>query len=167
MSIIEGIQALRLLLNAPRTSVRLTGLSGVGKTRLAQALFDDRIAGSSLNHIQVLYTDIAYGPEPDPKTLAEQLIASRTRSILMIDNCPPDLHHLMTQTCSAKRSTVSLLTIEYDVRDDLPEETNVFRLEPASKDIIQELIRSRYKHIGQVDARALCVFNLTGSTTSR
>lgn len=159
MTIVEGIQALRALLKIPKTSVRLTGLSGVGKTRLSQALFDDRIEGPSLNHFQAFYTDIAYGPEPDPNTFAEQLIASRTRAILIVDNCPPELHHLMTRTCSAQRSTVSLLTIEYDVRDDLPEETNVFRLEPASKDVIQELVRGRYKHIGQVDARTIADFS--------
>ena len=70
---------------------------------------------------------------PDPGTLANQLIADKTRAVLIVDNCPPDLHRRLTQICSRPESTVSLLTVEYDVRDDLPEETTVFRLEPASE----------------------------------
>jgi hypothetical protein len=131
----------------------------VGKTRLVQALFDERIGERTLNSSQAFYTDMSDSPDPDPKTLAEQLIADRTRAILIVDNCPPDLHRRLTQTCSASHSTVSLLTVEYDVRDDFPEETSVFRLEPASKEIMEKLIRQRFPHIGQVDAETIAEFS--------
>ena len=77
---------------------------------------------------------------PDPNTLASQLIAVKRRAVLVVDNCPPDLHQRLTQACSRLESSVSLLTVEYDVRDDLPEETDVFRLEPASEEIIEMLM---------------------------
>ena len=80
--------------------------------------------------------------------------------MLIVDNCPPDLHRRLTQTCSQVHSTVSLLTAEYDVRDDIPEErTSVFKLEPASDDLIEKLILNRFPHIGQVDARTIAEFS--------
>ena len=45
------------------------------------------------------------------------------------------------------------------MRDDLPEETIVFRLEPASEQLIEQLIRKRFSHISQVDARTIAGFS--------
>lgn len=159
MSIEDGLLRLRTALSTPGTSVRLAGLSGVGKTRLVQALFDDRLGTHALKPSQVFYADISDGPNPDPKILAEQLIADKSRAVIIVDNCPPDLHRRLTQTCSKSHSTVSLLTVEYDIREDLPEETSVFRLEPASLDLIEKIIRHRFRHISEVDARSIANFS--------
>ena len=160
LSVENGLMKLRNALSIPGLSVRLVGLSGVGKTRLVQALFDDRLGENALNQYQAIYADVSDMPVPDPVTIANQLINEKTRAILIIDNCPPDLHHRLTQVCSRQQSTVSLLTVEYDVRDDLPEETRVFRLEPASDDIIEKLISNRFSHISQVDTRTIA--NMSG-----
>lgn len=159
MSIEDGLLRLRTALSTPGTSVRLAGLSGVGKTRLVQALFDDRLGTHVLNPSQVFYSDISDGQNPDPKILAEQLIADKSRAVIIVDNCPPDLHRRLTQTCSKNHSTVSLLTVEYDIREDLPEETTVIRLEPASLDLIEKIISHRFRHISEVDARSIANFS--------
>jgi len=159
MSVEDGLKNIRSALSTPGTSIRLTGLSGVGKTRLVQAMFDERVGEQALNRAQAFYTDISDSPEPDPRTFAEQLISDKTRAILIVDNCPPDLHRRLTQTCSGSHSTVSLLTVEYDVREHLPEETSVFSLEPASEEIIEKLITKRFSHISQVDARTIAHFS--------
>ena len=88
---LEGIQRIRDRLRRAGKVVRLVGLSGVGKTRLVQALFDDRVGVASLDPSTAVYTDMADGPDPSPTVLASELIASRTRAILAVDNCPPDL----------------------------------------------------------------------------
>lgn len=152
-----GIAQLREILSSPGASVRLAGLSGVGKTRLVQALFDERIGDKALNRSQAFYTDMSDGPSPDPRTFAEQLKLDGSRAILVIDNCSPDLHRRLTLVCSG--SAVSLITVEYDIRDDLPEETSVFRLEPASNDLIYELVERRFPHITQTDARKVAEFS--------
>ena len=159
MSAKDGLLKLRSALSAPGASVRLSGLSGVGKTRLVQAMFDERVGEQTLNRSQAFYTDMSDSPGPDPRTFAEQVIADKTRAILIVDNCPPDLHRRLTQTCSGSHSTVSLLTVEYDVRDHLPDETSVFRLEPASEEIIEKLIRKRFPHISQVDSQTIANFS--------
>jgi hypothetical protein len=61
-SVEDGLARVRSALTRPGTSVRLTGLSGVGKTRFVQALFDARVAEQSLNPSQAVYADMSDGP---------------------------------------------------------------------------------------------------------
>ncbi len=161
LSIEDGLLKLRSALQKPRASIRLTGLSGVGKTRLVQALFDSKVGENALNQHQAIYTDMADSPSPAPVAMASQLINGGSRTVLIVDNCPPDLHHRLTQSCSVQQSTVSLITVEYDVLDDLPEETDVFMLESASEKVIERLIdrRKQFAHISQVDMRTIANFS--------
>lgn len=159
LSALEGIERIRDQLRKPRRVTRLVGLSGVGKTRLVQALFDGRVGKDSLDPSLVYYTNIADEPNPTPATLASDLIAARERAILVVDNCPPDLHHRLSEVCRSPESTISLTTIEYDIREDLPEGTEVFSLEPSSIDLIEKLIRRRFAHLSPIDARTIAEFS--------
>jgi hypothetical protein len=156
---VDGINRMRGILRETGKVVRLVGLSGVGKTRLVQALFDDQIGEHSLDPSLAIYTNVADGPDPQPRGLASDLIAARTRAILAIDNCPPDLHHSLSELVRASGSTLSLITIEYDIRDDLPEGTDVFTLEPSSVELVEKLVRHRYADLSQVDARTIADFS--------
>jgi hypothetical protein len=120
MSAVDGINRLRLILSRPSSSIRLVGLSGTGKTRLIQALFDDRVGENALDPVLACYSDIADSPEPDPRSLADRLIASQIRAILVLDNCPPELHRRITSLSTASGSPISVITVEFDVRDDQP-----------------------------------------------
>ena len=155
----QGIENVRAALYHKGSSIRLAGLSGVGKTRLVQALFDGRIGKKPLNRHQVFYTDIADSPVPNPGDMVRQLIAGRTRALVIVDNCPPDLHRRLTEISSDAYSTVSVLTVEYDVREDVPEETSVYRLEPASTETIEKIISRRFEQISQVDCRTIAEFS--------
>ncbi|MGJ7609237.1 hypothetical protein ACSFA7_33230 [Variovorax sp. LT1R20] len=154
-SVAHVFDELRDELAQPGKIVRLVGLSGVGKTRLVQALFDARIGSRPLPPSLAVYTNLSDNPDPQPTGLASDLLANRTRAILIIDNCPPDLHRRLTELCSAQTSTVSVLTVEYDVRDDQPEGTQVVTLESSSSELIEMLIRRRYPHLSPVDARTI------------
>lgn len=156
VSVIDGLRKLRLRLVQNGVSVRLTGLSGVGKTRFVQALFDERIGEHSLNPTLASYTDISDSPIPDPASFASQLVATKAKAILIIDNCSVELHRTLTKLCAS--SMVSLLTVEYDIRDDVPEETDVFKLEPSSDNVIEKLLEQRYPNIGQINARTIAQF---------
>ncbi|GJL72923.1 MAG: hypothetical protein NMNS01_21220 [Nitrosomonas sp.] len=159
LSVSEGLSSLRQKLSVPATSVRLAGLSGVGKTRLVQALFDDRVGTDALNPSLAFYTDMSDSPQPDPRTFAEQLSQTSERAIVIVDNCPPELHRKLAEVCTKSQSGTSLLTVEYDVKDDIPEETQVFRLQTASIEVIEKIISTRYLHISQVDANAIANFS--------
>jgi hypothetical protein len=158
-SVLEGINEIRNILHRPGSSVRLVGLSGVGKTRFVQTLFDERIGENPLNKSQVYYTDVSDSPNPNPRTFAEQILAQGIHAILVIDNCTPELHKRLSSVCSSSGSLVSLITVEYDVRDDLPEETEVYKLEPSSDELIYNLICSRFDYVSEVDIRTIADFS--------
>lgn len=151
----DGIDELRDELALPRKAVRLVGLSGVGKTRLVQALFDARVGSRPLPSSLAVYTNLADNPSPQPIGLASDMIANRTRAILIADNCPPDLHRRLADICGAPDSAVSVLTVEYDVRDDQPPETQVVTLDTSSPELIEQLVTRRFPHLSQVDTRTI------------
>jgi hypothetical protein len=151
----EGLEHVRAVLSEPRKVARIVGLSGVGKTRFVQALFDARVGKGALNPSHAIYTNMSDDPDPQPVGLASDLIASKSRAILIVDNCASDLHRRLSEACRAPGSLLSVVTVEYDIRDDDPEETDVFRLEPSSADLIEKLVRARFKSISQVDARTI------------
>ncbi|MFJ7819315.1 hypothetical protein ACIQYX_26330 [Bacillus toyonensis] len=159
-SAIDGINEIRNMFHlSASAAVRLVGLSGVGKTRLLQALFDGRIGEKSLHKSSVFYTDISDSPDPEPTNFARRLIALRKSAILAIDNCPPDLHKRLKTICSVKGSKVSLITVEYDVREDQPEDTEVILLEPASTELIEKILLVRFSHLTEVGARTIANFS--------
>jgi hypothetical protein len=159
LSATGGINKIREALRQPGSVVRLVGLSGVGKTRLVEALFDPGIGTGSLDPSQAFYTNVAEGPDPQPSGLASDLVATRTRAILVIDNCPSDLHRQLSEIARAAGTTVSVITIEYDIRDDQPEGTDVFTLETSSLEIIETLVCKRYSGLSQIDARTIAEFS--------
>lgn len=154
-SVPDAIDELRDELAQPGKLVRLVGLSGVGKTRLVQALFDARIGSRPLPPSHAVYTNLSDNPDPQPIGLASDLIANRRHAVLIVDNCPSDLHHRLSDLCNGQTSTVSVLTVEYDVRDDQPEGTQVVTLDVSSPELIEKLLRRRYPHLSEVDARTV------------
>ena len=154
-SVSQAIDEIRDELSQPKKIVRLVGLSGVGKTRLVQALFDARIGSRALPPSLAVYTNLSDNPEPQPAGLASDLIANRTRAVLIVDNCPPELHRRLSELCTTTNSTVSVVTVEYDVRDDQPEGTQVVTLETSSPNLIERLVQRRYSHLSQVDVSTI------------
>lgn len=157
-SIVQGMERLRKTLAAERGAVRLVGLSGVGKTRLVQALFDDRVGQFALAPDLAIYTNLSEDPSPQPIAVISELVARQCRQILIVDNCTPDLHRRLAEVCTRSESRVSLLTVEYDVREDQPEGTDVFELQPSSDDLIQKLLERRVTGLSQVNARSIATF---------
>lgn len=159
LSTINGINKIRTILNSSGTSVRLVGLSGVGKTRLAQALFDVRVGSFSLNQEQVIYTDMSSEQSPKPIGMAEKLLVLNERVFLVADNCDPKTHQELAKICTQTGSNISLLTIEYDIRNNFPEETEVFKLEPSSEELINKILGTRFDNMGQAIIKKIAEFS--------
>ena len=155
----QGIDRLRSLLTQPRHCVRLIGLSGLGKTRLAQALFEEEVGSGALDPALSIYTDYAHDLAPSAREMATRLVASEQRAVLVVDNCNPATHQEIAKICLQPGSQVSLLTIEYDVRDDEPEQTDVFRLAGASIELIEAWLERDFDHVSQLDRRRIAEFS--------
>jgi hypothetical protein len=157
LTLTYGLHKIRSMLRTGGSSIRLTGLSGVGKTRFAQALFEEEAAPEALPQGHAIYTDTGEGSNPPPLALLDELLASRRRAILVVDNCGSELHGQLTARCKIS-DRVSLLTIEYDIREDLPLETSVFQLDAASPDLIAKVIEQQFPQISQVNAQTITDF---------
>lgn len=155
----EGIARLRAALAKPRQCIRLIGLSGLGKTRLVQALFEDGVGEVPLDPSLAVYTDYSEQTDPTARDMARQLVIARQRAILIIDNCNPATHSELARICSEVGSQVSLITVEYDVRDDEPERTEVFRLQSASPETVALWLEKTFPDVTQVDRRTISEFS--------
>lgn len=156
-------EAINLLRNdiAENKSVRIIGLSGVGKTRLVQALFDERIetAKLALDTNQVFYTDLSHAPEPTPQSMLESLINENASAILIVDNCGQKLHSTLTEMLTKTQANISLVTVEYDITDDEPVNTQFYRLDSSSLELIRQLLERKYPHLSSLDLLKISDFS--------
>jgi hypothetical protein len=159
LTIGEGIARLRVSLTKARHCIRLIGLSGLGKTRLVQALFEDGVGEAPLDPGLAVYTDYSIETDPTARDMARKLVIARQRAILIVDNCNPATHSELARICSQAGSQVSLLTVEYDVRDDEPERTEVFRLQSASPEMVELWLEKTFPNVTQVDRRTISEFS--------
>jgi len=158
LSINDAIAPMRDLIRSTRKAVRITGLSGVGKTRIVQALFDETVGTDALDRTIAVYVDTGESPEPSAIAMLDRLIAEGERAIMVLDNCPSELHTLLASKVSAKGTKVSLSTVEYDIRDDKPQTTEVIHIEAVGPEVAEQLLLRRFPKIGQNNARRIAAF---------
>lgn len=158
LSIEDAITPMRELVRSTSKAIRVTGLSGVGKTRIVQSLFDDSWGKNALDRTIAVYADIGEGPDPSALAMLERLIAEGRRAIMVLDNCPSDLHMDLAAKVAAADSEVSLITVEYDIREDKPQTTEVIHIEAEGPDVAEQLLLRRFPGIGQLNARRIAEF---------
>lgn len=155
----EGINIVRDKLRKEGSVVRITGLSGVGKTRFAQALFEENVLGNPLPNANVIYADLGIQLSPPASELISYLLANDYQSYVILDNCPPDIHRLLQKQVSESNAKLSLLTIEYDISDDRPEETEVIHIDPCGEQTISHLIQIRFHKLGKINSDKIAEFS--------
>ena len=151
LDITQGIDGIRELVRNSEKTVRIVGLSGVGKSRIVQALFEESVGHKPLDRHLAIYADLGEAPDPSARTMLERLAAERRRAIMVLDNCPSDAHkQLANQVASSP--DLSLVTVEYDIREDRHETTSVVRIDAEGPEIAETLIKRRHPNLGQVNA---------------
>lgn len=158
LKIDEAISPMRALIRSTNKAVRITGLSGVGKTRIVQALFDETVGTDALDRTVAIYVDTGSEPVPSATAMLDKLIAEDRRAIMILDNCPSELHASLASKVSATGKEVSLITIEYDIRDDKPQTTEVIHIETDGPEVAEQLLIRRFPSIGQNNARRIAEF---------
>ena len=87
--------------------------------------------------------------------MLEALIERNDPAVLVVDNCSSETHQVLARKLAERPGVVRLITVEYDVRIDRPEETDVIRIEAEGGDIVESLIRRRFKTMSMEDAGRL------------
>lgn len=99
----------------------------------------------------VIYGDISNSLTPEPLTFIQYLITLKKRLVVIIDNCTIQLHNQLTKLCQRKESKLSLLTIEYDVRDDDNVDSYNFMLSPTSSDLLKKLLIRDFSELSPIN----------------
>ena len=159
IKLLDGIKLVRQKLASGGGVVRITGLSGVGKSRFAQALFEETVGENPLPKASAIYADLGDHLTPTATELVAFLIANDVAAYLVLDNCPPDVHRTLQQKVTSSGTQLRLLTIEYDISDDKPEETEAIHLEPASEETVSKLVQRRFPELGRVNSAKIAEFS--------
>jgi nucleotidyltransferase/DNA polymerase involved in DNA repair len=154
----DAINPMRELVRQTTKAIRITGLSGVGKTRIVQALFDEAVGTNALDRTVAVYVDIGANPDPSATAMLDRLFAEGRRAILILDNCPSELHSSLASRVSASSKGVSLITVEYDIREDKPQTTEVIHIEAVGSEVAERLLIRRFPGLGHNNARRIAEF---------
>ncbi|MGI9375404.1 MAG: hypothetical protein ACR2PC_04760 [Tsuneonella suprasediminis] len=115
----SAIANIRAALREPGGVARLVGLSGMGKTRLAEALFDENLGQGALPKAKAIYGDAERDLEVGAARVAEELMLAGADALLVDDNANAAIHGQLAEIARRSGSHISVLTIDYDMGADL------------------------------------------------
>jgi len=132
--ITEVINIIKNGIQNPKESIRLLGLSGLGKTRV---LFEAFRCGTDDTSIiltsRVFYINYNHNQGLDYQTKITQLMQEEVDRVLIIDNCPKILHRNLLHFINNENNKISLITI-----DSNPEEIEHDKIDGVNYLIIRK-----------------------------
>jgi hypothetical protein len=103
---------LRSSIDNPKSVYRVCGLSGIGKTRLLFECFRHKASGVPEEMTnKVLYVDVKEEADKTILSVIKEFIRQDENKILIIDNCPKQLHTDLIQYITNGNSRLSLITV--------------------------------------------------------
>ena len=142
-------------INKPRSTARIVGLWGIGKSRLAlEAFHPTRSDLSSL----VLYAVETDAGSVAIKTTVQRLADSGGRAVVVVDQCPPETHRAIAGMVERETSQLSLLTLE----DQIPAGTlneSTYRVDEAPDAVTEAVINQVAPGLQGGDQRRLAQFS--------
>lgn len=149
------LQARLLELAASRRTLRLVGLSGIGKSRLAlEALGADGV--DTLRDI-VMYADASEADASAIVQTVEALADAGTRAVVVVNRCSPKTHRQLESKVSRHGSQLSLATLD----DEIPTTTldeDTTKVENAPADVVEAIIKGLLPMSPPMDRQRLAHF---------
>ena len=116
---------------------RLTGLSGLGKTRLVfEALSPDDLKNSVLYGRGESFTN--------PSVLNNIVMDQNLHVVIVADECTLSDHELLVRNLASRGSRISVISISQEIERHAPP-TRLFRIDPLSNDCIEKLLQNEIK----------------------
>jgi hypothetical protein len=122
-------------------SVRIAGPSGFGKSRFLYEVFNGRTTiGEQADNAAVIYADYSIVGDEVGK-LALEIAESGSSSILVVDECPDQIHHKLALIAQREGACLRIATVDVETRIEQTSSTLTIRLEPASKEMISAIAK--------------------------
>lgn len=160
--IIDGVR--KGVIN-PKESIRIIGLSGLGKTRVLLEAFRENIQqGDAISmRNRVLYVNHSYYTKENLTAIVLKLIHDNENRILVIDNCPKDLHRKLVPYIQNDKNQNSLITIDSnpeEVEQDRIDGVNylIFRKEDLNS-IVADILREDFSFLSSENAEKIKEFS--------
>lgn len=140
-------------LSKDQAVLRIAGPSGFGKSRFSFELFNRRKALSDeFDRTAVIYADLQISGDEIGK-LALEIADAGSPAILVVDECPDDLHVKLAGIARRAESRLRLLTIDVETKVQDSENSMVIRLEPASDETIGLMVKAVAPKLSDSDSR--------------
>lgn len=142
------VDAIREALAVPKSVVRLVGLSGLGKTRLALEAFRPPTNPEANAVQQALSESVVYASEPttDLKDYIHSVATAGKRAVFVVDECSDDEHRKLSELVRRQGSATSLLTLDH-AGSEPPSGDEFVRLEKQPKEVIRGIISERHSNL--------------------
>jgi len=123
-------------------SIRIVGPSGYGKTRFIHALFStaDGSPNDFLDSKQVVY--VVYDDVKNiVVNIARELAQSGSRCILVVDDCPDEIHMRLWEAMARGNANAILITVGVETKSDAFDRSLVIEVQAASDELIEGIVR--------------------------
>lgn len=130
----ENLESLITALRLESAVVRVTGASGLGKTRLLLKAIDEL---ESIDDSHILIFN-APGYETIIKETIKSMVEDNANAIVIIENCAVDLHNHLVKEVKKTECSLKLVTVGYS--DNQVDDSIHIKLFPLSNEAIKELL---------------------------
>jgi len=149
----------------PKESIRLLGLSGLGKTRILLEIFRPKENDVDFNLIssRVLYINCNLNPSADFQAVFKLIQKKREDRIVILDNCSISQHRDLLSFINHKENIISLITLDSnpeEIKQDKINNVNyiVIKKEDLSS-IVSDILNSDFSMIGKENIEKIKQFS--------
>jgi hypothetical protein len=160
----EKLIQLRDNISNYKNPVRITGIAGTGKSRLAYEIFqnNDDLAYDKENET-IIYYDLIGTNYNDINLAVSYLISQNQPKIVIVDSCPIDIHKKLT--LQFKSTNVKLITISTVLSNMDTDNATIFIEEEISIKVNKKIIEDKFKSIGKSIDFDISTFKLQETIT--
>jgi hypothetical protein len=149
----QVVAAVSMQLSEDHGILRVVGPSGFGKSRFAYELFNMRNAvADHIDTAAIVYADLPIVGDEVAK-LALEIADAGWPTILVVDDCPDDVHSTLAGITQRAGSRLRLVTADVETRMQQVKGTLVISLEPAPDKLISGIAKGIAPTLKDADTR--------------
>lgn len=149
----EAASEIRSSIASPRSIVRIAGPSGFGKSRsVHRALSSTNALADDVDNASVIFCDGSFSGDEALK-LTLELADIGAAGVIVVDECPDELHNKLAEHVRRTDSRLALITIDIETKVVQSPSTLTIRLERASDSHIEDIAKGIAPAISETDRR--------------